>query len=71
MPRQPELRAAVLAMCTGRYLGLRVLARALNRDLDDLRKRTLTPMMQAGVVRPAHPSARDPRQACSAAKELV
>ena len=61
------LRATILALCTGRHMGLRVLAHALERDPDDLRKRTLTPMVREGVLRTAYPSLRDPRQAYTAA----
>jgi len=60
------LRQAVVALCQGHYLGLRVLARALQRDSDDLRKRTLTPMVQEGVLRSAYPTTRNPRQAYTA-----
>lgn len=60
------LRATVLALCTGRMLGLRVLAHVLQRDPDDLRKRTLSPMVKDGSLRAAYPSARDPRQAYAA-----
>lgn len=60
------LREAILALCDGKYLGLRVLAHALERDSDDLRKRTLMPMVKEGVLRSAYPSARDPRQAYTA-----
>ena len=60
------LRDAILALCQGRFLGLRVLAHALQRDSDDLRKRTLTPMVQEGVLRAAYTAARDPRQAYTA-----
>jgi predicted HTH transcriptional regulator len=61
-----ELRDAILALCEGRFLGSRVLACALHRDSDDLRKRTLMPMVQGGLLRAAHPNARDPRQAYTA-----
>ncbi|MCK0509260.1 RNA-binding domain-containing protein [Aromatoleum anaerobium] len=57
------LRATIQALCTRRFLGLRVLAHVLQRDLDDLRKRTLTPMVQEGALLPAFASTRDPRQA--------
>ncbi|QAU25170.1 AAA family ATPase [Dyella sp. M7H15-1] len=57
------LRTVTLSLCKERFLGLRVLAHVLQRDPDDLRKRTLTPMIQEGVLRPAFTSARDPRQA--------
>ncbi len=60
------VRATVLALCTGRFLGLRVLAKVLRRDSDDLRKRTLTPMVREGALLAAHLSPRDPRQAYTA-----
>jgi ATP-dependent DNA helicase RecG len=63
----PTLRATILALCTGRHLGLRVLAHVLERDPDDLRKRTLTPMVREGVLRTAYTNLRDPRQAYTAA----
>ena len=63
----PTLRATVLALCTGRHLGLRVLAHVLARDPDDLRKRTLTPMVREGVLRTAYANLCDPRQAYTAA----
>ena len=48
-------------------MGLRVLAHVLERDPDDLRKRTLTPMVREGVLRTAYTNSRDPRQAYTAA----
>jgi hypothetical protein len=60
------LRETILALCTNRLLGLRVLAQALRRDPDDLRKRTLTPMVKEGALRTAYPSMTDPRQAYTA-----
>ena len=57
------LRETILALCKGRFLGLRVLADALGRNPDDLRKRILTPMVQGGLLRAAYPNARAPRQA--------
>ncbi len=60
----PQIMGAVIqALCTGRHLGLRVLAHVLQRDPDDLRKRTLTPMVKEGLLRTSYPSLRDPRQA--------
>ena len=61
--RAPTVRQTIQALCTGRFLGLRVLAHVLRRDPDDLRKRTLTPMVQEGVLATAFPAPRDPRQA--------
>ena len=63
----PTLRATILALCTGRHMGLRVLAHVLERDPDDLRKRSLTPMVKEGVLRMAYTNSRDPRQAYTAA----
>jgi hypothetical protein len=60
------LRETILALCTNRLLGLRVLAQALRRDPDDLRKLTLTPMVKEGALRTAYPSMTDPRQAYTA-----
>ena len=63
----PEvLRQTVLALCAGRYLGLRVLAALLNRRDQgggDLRKRILNPLVQEGLLLRAFPNANDPRQA--------
>lgn len=60
----PEvMQHAVEQLCEGRYLGRRVLAHLLNRNADDLLKRTLNPMVAAGSLQTAHPSASDPRQA--------
>jgi len=63
----PELvRNTVLALCTGRYLGLRVLANLLNRrdrDGKDLRTRILNPLVAEGALLRAYPKANDPRQA--------
>lgn len=64
---KPEvLHATVLVLCRGRYLGTRVLSRLLNRDAEDLHRRTLGPMVKSGVLKPAFPAARDPRQAYTA-----
>ncbi|GHU21024.1 hypothetical protein FACS189475_10220 [Betaproteobacteria bacterium] len=57
------LRETILALCTGRYLGLRVLAHVLKHDSDDLRKRTLKPLIVEGALSTAYPSLKDPRQA--------
>ncbi|MEJ7807544.1 MAG: RNA-binding domain-containing protein [Telluria sp.] len=63
----PELvRQVVLALCDGRYLGLRVLADLLNRrdrDGRDLRTRILNPLVAQGALQRAYPKANDPRQA--------
>ncbi len=60
------LRETILKLCAQRYLGGRVLAHVLNRDPDDLRKRTLTPMVKEGLLRAAFPASSDPRQAYTA-----
>ena len=63
----PELvRHTVLALCTGRYLGLRVLADLLkrrDRDGKDLRTRILNPLVAEGALLRAYPKTNDPRQA--------
>lgn len=61
------VRATVRTLCTGRFLGLRVLAHALQRDADDLHERTLTRMVQDGALLAASASTRDARQAYTAA----
>lgn len=57
------LQQTILALCEGRYLGRRVLAHVLDRNADDLLKRTLTPMVAAKILTPAFASGSDPRQA--------
>lgn len=63
----PDLvRNTVLALCEGRYIGLKVLAALLGRrdpDGTDLRKRILNPLVQEGKLVRAYPRANDPRQA--------
>ncbi len=63
------LQETVLHLCSGRYLGLRVLAHVLQRDSDDLRKRTLIPMVKAGALKTAFAAPNDPRQAYTAASD--
>jgi hypothetical protein len=62
----PELvQQTVLALCDGRYLGLRVLAELLNRrdrDGKDLRIRILNPLVEQGALLRAFPKTNDPRQ---------
>ena len=64
-PRVPpeQLQQTILALCKGRFLGRRVLARLLDRNADDLLKRTLNPMVAARILAPAFASTSDPRQA--------
>jgi hypothetical protein len=63
-----ELQSVVLALCSGRFLGRRVLSHLLERDPDDLRKRVLTPMVQAKRLIPAFASTSNPKQAYMAAE---
>ena len=65
----PELvQQTVLALCTGRYLGLRALAQLLGRNPDgvDLRKRILNPLVANKTLLRAYPNPNDPRQAYTA-----
>lgn len=61
------LQSTILALCEGRFLGPRVLAQLLNRDIGDLRKRTLTPMVHQGLLRLAYSAPNAPRQAYTSA----
>lgn len=64
---KPELlQATVAELCKGRYLGRHVLAHLLNRNSDDLLKRTLNPMVKSNCLKQAHPASSDPRQAYTA-----
>ena len=65
------LRSCILQLCQGRFLGLRVLAHVLQRSPDDLRKRTLKPLVAQGALLTAYQSLSDPRQAYSAASENI
>jgi ATP-dependent DNA helicase RecG len=60
------LHATIITLCQGRYLGRRVLAQLLNRNPDDLLKRTLNPLVSEGRLKTAFPSSSDPRQAYTA-----
>jgi len=60
------LRSVICQLCTGCYLGRQVLARLLDRNADDLLRRTLNPMVKAGLLKPAYPASSDPRQAYTA-----
>lgn len=57
------LHAVIFDFCRNRFLGRRVLARALNRNPDDLLKRALNPLVDEGRLKTAFPSKSDPRQA--------
>jgi predicted HTH transcriptional regulator len=61
------LHATILNLCLNRYLGRRVLAQLLDRNPDDLLKRTLNPMVLDGTLNTAFPSSSDPRQAYTTA----
>lgn len=68
------MRAAVLALCEGRYMGLRVLASLFKRrdtGGDDLRKRILNPLVDEGKLLRAYPRPSDPRQAYMTAPGAV
>ncbi|MBS0468867.1 MAG: putative DNA binding domain-containing protein [Proteobacteria bacterium] len=65
--KQELLRSTILALCRAHYLSGRVLAHVLRRDPDDLRKRTLTPMVKDGQLLAAFAASSDPRQAYKAA----
>jgi hypothetical protein len=65
-----EVRVVVRQLCAGRYLGRHVLAHLLQRNADDLLKRTLNPMVEAGHLKPAYAASRDPRQAYIASPNL-
>ena len=65
------LRETLLALCEGQFLGLRVLAHVLQRDPDDLRKRTLSLMVKEGVLCTAYPALKDPRQAYTTSTQAV
>lgn len=57
--------------CSGRFLAPRMPAQLLKRDPDDLRRRSRSRMVQAGLLQPAYPTPRDPRQSRSQPKLLV
>ena len=61
------LRATLLDLCRGRFLGRRVLAQLLHRNPDDLLKRTLNPLVDGKSLKTAFPSRSDPRQAYTTA----
>ena len=58
-----DLQATVQNLCAGRYLGRHVLARLLDRNPDDLLRRTLNPMVASGALLTAYAASRAPRQA--------
>ncbi|MDO5102077.1 MAG: hypothetical protein Q4D91_04155 [Lautropia sp.] len=60
---QALLQDTILNLCDGRFLGPQVLAHLLDREHKELRKRTLNPMVEAGLLRPAHASISARQQA--------
>lgn len=61
-----QVREVVIALCTGQYLGLKVLAALLGRrdqEGADLRKRILNPLVAEGRMLRAFARPNDPRQA--------
>ncbi len=60
------LQKTIYSLRDSRYLGHRVLAHLLARHPDDLLKRTLKPMVDAGQLKPAFSAGNDPRQGCTA-----
>lgn len=60
------LQETIIVLCQGRYLGRRVLAQLLNRNPDDLLKRTLNPLVDQHRLQTAFSSSSDPRQAYTA-----
>jgi len=72
---QPEIvKKTVLALCDGRYVGLRVLTELLaRRDQGgaDLRNRILNPLVKEGLLLRAYPLPNDPRQAYRSASPIV
>lgn len=61
------LRSTIVLLCRDRFLGRRILAHLLRRNPDDLLKRSLNPMVDAGLLRPAFPARSYPRQAYTSA----
>ncbi len=57
------LQEVITSLCSGHYLGRHVLAHLLSRNADDLLKRTIKPMIEAGYLLPAHEAGQNPRQA--------
>ena len=64
-----EMRAVILELCSGRYLSLTDLAGLLARKPENLRNKTLTPMIREGLLRFRHPEQPNhPDQAYTAAE---
>ena len=60
---QAVLHAVIFDLCRNRFLGRRVLAHVLNRNPDDLLRRTLNPLVDDGRLKTAFLSKSNPRQA--------
>ena len=66
--RAEDIQQAVLLLCQSRYLGRDAIAHALDRNADNLLKRTLKPMVALGLLKTAHAADNDPRQAYTSAE---
>ena len=64
-----RLYDTVLTLCTGVYLGRYVLAHLLDRNADDLLRRTLNPLVSGGRLTQAFAATNDPRQAYTTASK--
>lgn len=65
------LRDTILRLCSGRSLGLQVLAQLLQREPDHLRRRTLAAMVRQGLLRADPCSPLDPRLVYSSAGPVL
>lgn len=65
------LRDTILRLCSGRSLGLQVLAQLLQREPDHLRRRTLAAMVRQGLLRADPCSPQDPRLVYSSADPVL
>lgn len=65
------LRDTILRLCSGRSLGLQVLAQLLQREPDHLRRRTLAAMVRQGLLRADPCSPLDPRLLYSSADPVL
>lgn len=66
--RAEDIQQAVWLLCQGRYLGRDAIAHALDRNADNLLKRTLKPMVALGLLKTAHAADNDPRQTYTSAE---
>ena len=65
------LRDTILRLCSGRSLGMQVLAQLLQREPDHLRRRTLAAMVRQGLLRADPCSPLDPRLVYSSADPVL